>query len=145
VLKTGKVEDAIFYAMMPAGRAGKKPAEMYKEYKANADTRSFESSYSNIERLKRRLDSSPQEDVHFVRIESHGLDGLTQFAAALFELHGPGNAEFPAKEEYAIMVMKGLPVGKKTEWYVEDVKYPYEPSTYVHQAKKADDGHGHSH
>lgn len=145
VLKHGKIEDAMFYAMIPAGRANRKPAELYEEYKKQADPRGFEGSYGLIERIKRRLQSSPGEDVHFVKLERHGADGLNQFAAALFELHGPGSEEFPQKEEHALLVMKGAKVGKKVEWYVEDVKYPYEPSTYVHQEKKDDDGHGHSH
>jgi hypothetical protein len=146
VVKRGSVEDAMFYAMTPAGRAGKKPAELYKEFKEHSDPRGMETSaYATIEKMKRRVDASPDEDVHFVKLEGHGVEGLVQFATALFELHGPGNKEFPEKEQHALLLIKGTTVGKKTEWFIEDVKYPYQPSTYVHQEKKVDDGHVHTH
>jgi len=105
----------------------------------------METPFSNLEKMKRRLDASPNAEVHFVKLESHGLDGLVQFATALYELHGPGSKEFPQQEEHALLLIKGPTVGKRTEWFIEEVKYPYQPASYVHQEKKVDDGHGHSH
>jgi len=145
VLKGGTVENALYYSMTPPMREAKSPAELYKDLKQNADPRGLESHYTTLEKIKRRIDSAPGEDIHFVKLESHGVDGLTLYATALYELHGPGSKEFPEKEQHAMVVLKGVTHGKKTEWWIEDAKFPYEPASYVHQQKPPDDGHGHAH
>jgi hypothetical protein len=145
VLKSGSVEDALFYTIPPQGRENRKPAELYKELKSHADPRGLETQYATIEKIKRRLDAAPGEEVHFDKLEAHGLDGLTLYATALLELHGPGSKEFPEKEQHAMLLLKGMNTGKKTEWWIEDAKFPYEPASSVHQQKPVDDGHGHNH
>ncbi len=67
------------------------------------------------------------------------------FALALFEVHGPGSKEFPEKEQFALAILKGLREGKQYEWWVEDIRFPYKPRTYVAPTKAPDDGHGHAH
>ncbi len=40
--------------------------------------------------------------------------------------------------------LKGAVKGRHYEWYVENLVYPYKPSTYQATAKPIDDGHGHA-
>ena len=92
--------------------------------------------------LKQRVDQKDQ-DFHFVRLENELDEGLTAVALALFEVHGPETKEFPQKEEYALVIMKGTSTENGYEWWADDVRYPYQPNTAVIQEKPADDGHGH--
>ena len=94
--------------------------------------------------LKKRLDSSPKEQIHFVEIENHGMEGLNAVASALYEIHGPGTTAYPEKEQFALVIYHGQPSNRRYEWTVESVKFPYKPNSYVPPEKPVDDGHGHA-
>jgi hypothetical protein len=76
--------------------------------------------------------------------ESHSSD-ISYYALALFEVEGPGTKEYPEKTQYALAIFKGRSRGHHFEWWVDDLKYPYLPKTFVVAPKAADDGHGHPH
>jgi hypothetical protein len=99
--------------------------------------------------LRRRLASSNKEDVRFVKIEDVGEDASQRavqiYALGLYEVEGPGNKEFPEKQQYALAIFKGRPSGRSYEWWTEAVRFPYIPKSYAPPSKPIDDGHGHSH
>jgi len=106
--------------------------------------------YGNLLALRKRLEASKEEHFEFVSIEDIGEDDshdarIPIFALALFEVHGPGSKDFPEKEQFALAVLKGMLQGKQYEWWVDDIRFPYKPRTYVAPTKAPDDGHGHAH
>ena len=111
----------------------------------------MEQRYGQLISLKKRLQSSKEEHVNFVKIEGVGDDEgngieIPIYAAALYEVHGPGSKEFPEKQQYAMAILKGRLKGRQYEWWVEDVRFPYTPKSYEPPAAKpVDDGHGHPH
>jgi hypothetical protein len=146
VLKTGKLEDAFFYTVAPPGREGKNPAELYKSAQSQArDPRMLEMGGGSVLGIKRKLDEKPGGDVHFVRLENYGVDGLNIYATALLELHSPAGKDASEKEEFAMVLLKGMPKDGKYQWWIEEAKYPYQPGSHVVQPKAPDDGHGHTH
>ncbi len=70
---------------------------------------------------------------------------LDTVATALLEVDGPPTPDFPDKEEFALMVMRGRSMNGRFRWVVESLIYPYKPDTYVAPQKPVDDGHGHAH
>ncbi len=112
----------------------------------------MDQKYGQLVSLKKRLQSSKEEHVNFVRIEGVGDDEgsgteIPIYAAALYEVNGPGSEKFPEKQQFAMAILKGRLKGRQYEWWVEDVRFPYKPTkSYEPPAPKpVDDGHGHAH
>ncbi|SIN92462.1 protein of unknown function [Singulisphaera sp. GP187] len=148
VLKKGSIEDAVFYTVSPLAREGKKPAEIYKEISAQAQPGMPNEQLAALRNLQDRLSSGPGEAIVFERLEGHGLDGMNPYASALYRLQGPGNQKFPEKEQYALIFIKGATIKGRTQWWVENSKFPYEPASYVHKQKSTTEegqGQGHAH
>ena len=148
VAKTRTLADMMWLGVPPGPRASVSPEEVMQKMSANKkqDAAVYEMKTAPLRNLKRRLDSSKDQEIHFVRLEKEGIDGLTSIALALFEVHGPPTKDFPEKEEYALVVLKGTTQGGKGyEWWAEDVTYPYKPQTAGLPEKAVDDGHGHGH
>jgi hypothetical protein len=143
-LKEGPIEKALWYHQPPSFRNDKSPAEVVQAIrKSMPDPRMFEMETSELRALKARLASSPQEELHFVRIEKHGLQGLDAYASALLEVHGPGSKASPEKGQFALAVLRGVSKNHKYEWTVESLKFPYKPDSFVPEEEPVDDGHGH--
>lgn len=143
-LKKEPVEEAFWYHQPPDFRAGKAPAEVYKAVKDQIKQKQmFEMEFGDLLGLKRRLASTAGQDVHFGQIESIGFNGLIPYATVQIEVHGPKTAEFGEEEQFALAVLKGETKNRKNQWWVESLKFPYRPHTYVPAEKPVDDGHGH--
>jgi Domain of unknown function (DUF4190) len=148
VAKDRTLGDLLWLGIPPGQRTSVSPEEVMKKMSEaqRKDAAVMEMKNAGIRNLKRRLDSSKDQEIHFVRLEKEGVDGLTSIAVALFELHGPPTKDFPAKEEYAMVLLKGTSQrGKGYEWWAEEVSYPYKPQTADLPEKTVDDGHGHAH
>jgi hypothetical protein len=146
VLKDEPIENVLWLKQPPFRRKDKSPAQLIEEFKtASKDPRMIEMELATVRMAKSRLAGAKGEEIHFSRLEAHGMDGLDAYAAALYELHGPGSKDYPLKEQYALMLMKGRTEKGKIGWYVEDFRFPYTPSTYAPASKPVDDGHGHAH
>lgn len=144
VLKKGSIEDAIYHTVAPVARENKKPDELYKSMRGQAkEQQQFEMHFAGLLAVKKRLTDDAASDVHFERLETHGVDGLDRYATALVEIHSPKAKGTPEEEQYALFLMKSSPHTGKSGWYVEETKFPYTPSSYVPQPKAPDDGHGH--
>jgi hypothetical protein len=145
VLKKGTLEDAAWYIASPPAREGKTPAAVYKERTGQGMPGMPDEQLAAIRAIKDRLDGGPDEEITFEQLEAHGVDGMNPYASALFELRGPGSKQFPAKQQFALFVVKGVTTKGKTEWWIENSKFPYERSTYVPVTQSAEAGHGHAH
>jgi hypothetical protein len=144
-LNEGSLEDAAWYGRAPFRREGKTPKELYDEMiKATPAPEMIDSELSGLKALKAEVDK-PGTDFHFVRIESHGMDKVSPYAAALFEVHRASAGEAHEGESFALVLLKGVTENRKFDWWVESITFPYKPDSYTPPIKKADDGHGHSH
>lgn len=147
LVKTGEIPDILLMNIPPGQRKGMTAKDVTEKMKSSKREESAMMEMKNgpIKNLKKRVAQNGQ-DFHFVRIEAEGDEGLTHVALALFEVHGPTTKDFPAEEENALAIMKGVAGEKGMEWWVEELRYPYKPATAALPASKpADDGHGHAH
>lgn len=146
VLKDGRIEDAMFYTASPAGREGKKPDEIYKEMTAQAPPGMPNEQLASLRNIQDRLKSGSGEAIEFNGVEAHGLEGMNPYASVVYRLHGPGNEKYPEKEQYALLFIKGGTFKGRTQWWIENAKFPYEPASYVHKVKTSEGGEGgHAH
>jgi hypothetical protein len=143
VIKDKPINEALWWQQQPAYRKTKHPDEIVedlKKAKGPAGLDPYQEKVGVIQRMKDRL-KGKGEEIHFSKIESKAIDGLTTYANALIELDGPGSTEFPEKEQFALLLMvKG---GDGEDWVVKEVKFPYTPASVAATVeKKDDDGHG---
>jgi hypothetical protein len=147
VIKSGGLGDVLLLNIPPSQRKGLTSSDVMEKMKSSKreETAMLEMKNGPIKGLKKRLELKDQE-LHFVRLEAEGNEGLTHVALALFEVHGPTTKDFPQQEEYALAIMKGVASDSGFDWWVDDVRYPYKPaSAAITESKPADDGHGHAH
>lgn len=147
VLKNGSFEEAIWYRQVPDIRRGKSAEAVVDEVRKSAkEPHMFELHFGTLKELQQRA-HAPGQDIRFVRIEDAGTIDMSNYAAALIEVHGPGTETYPKKEQYALLLVKSLqdPKSGKNEWWLDNITYPYAPNTFVPPAKTSGDGHGHAH
>jgi hypothetical protein len=147
VAKTASLPDLMMLGIPPSQRSSVTPEDLMKRLElTKRKDPTMEMKLTPIRTLKQRLDSSKDQEIHFVKLEKEGREKLTHIALALFEIRGPETKEFPQKEEFALVRLHGSSeVGKGYEWWVDDVSYPYKPSTATIPEKSGGDGHGHVH
>jgi hypothetical protein len=151
-LKAPSAGDALWWSAYPDMRKDKSPTQYLQEVEARKgkERMMFDQKMGPFNKIRGRLTAAEGEDIHFVKIESTGLDEghgleLGIYALAVFELEGPGSKEFPEKQQFAAALIKAKPKGKQYDWWVEDYIFPYKPSSFVPAEKPVDDGHGHAH
>lgn len=148
VFKTGTLAHLLWLEIPPVQRKGVSTEQVMEKVQSakKKEAVMYEMRTGPLRNLKKRLDSSKDSGFHFVRLEGEAREGMNLVALALFEVHGLESKEFPEKEEYALATLKGTSEGGKGyEWWVDDFKYPYKPSTATLPEKPVDDGHGHAH
>jgi hypothetical protein len=146
-VKKDTIEQLMWLGQAPARRASTTPEAMAEELRKNPEgEQKFEMQFAGVRGLKQAA-SAPGSEVHFEGIETHGLDGLTPYAGAVFDVHVPNAPTPEQKENSAFVLMKAAQNPKTTryEWYVESVQYPYKRASYTTPTKPVDDGHGHGH
>jgi Domain of unknown function (DUF4190) len=148
VLKNQRMAELLWLELPPSQRKSVSPEEALEKSQGSKrqEAAMFEMKIAELRALKKRLDSSKDQEIHFVKLENEGAEGLNLYALALYEVHGPSTKDYPEKE-YALITFKGLPEeGKKGYgWFEEHVSYPYKPGTAALPEKPVDDGHGHGH
>jgi len=152
ILKAPTAAEAMWWGTHPEMRKEKTPTDYLHDYESakGQQRMGLEQKMGGIEKIRSRLTSTPGQDMHFLKIESTGIDEgrgleLGIFAVAVFDVEGPSSKEFPDKRQFAGAVMKARSKGHQYEWWVEQLMFPYKPSSYVPAEKPADDGHGHAH
>jgi hypothetical protein len=145
VIKDKPVSVAIWYQQPTEARKRKSPDEIVEEIKKSKSpmtTDPYGDKSAGIQQIKDRLKVQGQA-IHFSKIESKAIDGLTTYANVLLEIHGPESKEHPG-EQYALIQMVKYPNSGRKDWVVQDFKFPYTPaSAVVSVPQKHDDGHGH--
>lgn len=151
-LKAPNSGDALWFTLYPDMRKDKNPTQYLHEVESakGKERMMHEQRFGALNKMRKRLTSSPGQDIHFLRIESTGIDesrGLDMgvYALAVFELEGPGSKEFPEKEQLAGAFIKAKTTGSRYEWWVDTYIFPYQASSFVPAEKPVDDGHGHAH
>jgi hypothetical protein len=148
VVKTDSLAKIMWLGLPPVSRKTVSPDDVWEKMKSpkRQEVTVYEMRTGAIRNLKKRLDSSPDQDLRFVKIEREGNQGTDAVALALFEVHGPQTKEFPETEQYALARLRGnSEAGKGHEWWVEEVTFPYKPASAALPEKPVDDGHGHAH
>jgi hypothetical protein len=146
-LKSGTIQDLYWLGLPPTVRENKTAQEHWNELQGSArqELAMAEMKNAPLKALHDRLKSSPEQKVSFKRVEAQSEDrDMTPVILAVFEVDGPATKDH-AEHELALGVIKGFMPEKasKYEWWVDDLRYPYQSSTYVIPEKPVDDGHGH--
>jgi uncharacterized membrane protein (DUF485 family) len=153
VVEKGSLGDLLWYGLYPTARKDKTPDQALKEFEnVKAKERMFmDQKIAPLQNLKKYLSSANGGHLHFVDIESHGIDHsggqIVYYALALFEVEGSGGKDSPGTTQHALAIFKGMPKvkGRGYDWWVDDLKYPYKQKSYSLSDKPVDDGHGHPH
>ncbi len=134
VLKEGSFGDALLYRQPPQQRENKTAEDAEKDFeKMKARERGMiDIRMAPLTNLRKAAQSKDSR-LHFVKIESKGVDeGHTgqvgYFATALFEVEGPTAKNKSGGNQFALVLLKGQTKGRHYEWWVDDVVYPYAPS-----------------
>lgn len=147
MLKESPLADLYFVGLTPTARASTTPQDNLTQMSSQREEASItEMRYGPLKQLSEFLKAEPGHTITFDRIEAVGSENLTPVALALFAVEGDP-ADDHKDDGYALAILKAMvPEGKRGyEWWVEDVRYPYQPKSYVAPVKPADDGHGHAH
>ncbi|MFO0889565.1 MAG: DUF4190 domain-containing protein [Isosphaeraceae bacterium] len=146
--KSGGLGEILWWGLPPTQRTSVTPEEVLAKAQSGnrQESQAYEMRTSGLRNLKKRLDSSKEQDIHFLKIEREGTEGVTPVALALFEVHGPATKDFPSPEEYALAYLKGISKGSSGyDWWVDELVYPYKPQSAAVKEAAVDDGHGHAH
>ncbi len=146
VLKNESIALAAWYRQAPDVRKERTPEMLIEELRKAPKNPSSGDLYATetaeISAIKQRL-KAPNQEIHFSKIETKLVDGLTQYANALIDLDGPATAEYPDKEQFALLDMMKTPGSGPNDWRIRSIRYPYKPASSGLQTEKKDDGHGH--
>jgi hypothetical protein len=152
ILKAPTAADAMWWGLYPDARKDKTPIQYLREVEAakGKERMAADQKMGQLKKLLKRLTAAEGEDVHFVKIESSGIDDgrgleLGIYALAVFEIEGPASKEFPETRQFAAALLKARTKGQRYEWWVDTYIFPYKPSSFVPPEKPVDDGHGHAH
>jgi hypothetical protein len=151
-LQTSPLADVLTMHLHPSARKDQSGEQLQKQIETSSakEKMMVEQRYGSLLSLRKRLEASKDEHIEFVKIESVGEDesrgaDIPIYALSLFEVHGPGSKNFPEKQQYALAIIKGLLKGKQYDWWVDEIRFPYAPRTFVAPVAAPDDGHGHAH
>jgi hypothetical protein len=152
VIQSKPLADVLILHTHPDGRKDKSGEDLVKQMDTATakDKMMVEQKYGPLLSLRKRLESSKEQHIEFARIESVGEDDshgstIPIYALAVFDVHGPASKEFPDETQYVLAILKGRYLQKQYDWWIDDIRYPYKPLTYVAPTKAPDDGHGHAH
>lgn len=151
MLKESPLADLYYVGLTPLARASTTPQDNLAQMASQREEAAMtEMRYGPLKHLSETLKADPESSISFVEIEALGSEDLTPVALAVYKVEGGSHDEDHdhPETEYALAILKAtVPEGKRGyEWWVDDVRYPYQPKSYVAPAKPAaDDGHGHAH
>ena len=147
VLKSGSPEQVVWYMQAPPSRKNLTPEKIIDELRSSGKSAgapsAFDSQFQTVRSLKNAM-AAPGADLHFVNVEKHGEIDLKMFATAVYEVHNPNAKKAEEKEQYVGAVFKSMKNEQgRHEWWIEELRFPYQPNTLTVQEKAVDDGHGH--
>jgi hypothetical protein len=143
-VKKDTIEQLMWLNQPPTARANSTPEAIAERLRKNDESKQrFEMEFAGVRALQAAV-HEPGAEIHYEGIETHGEDGLSPFAGALFEIHNDQAKKAENKERHAFVLMKAAKNPKNQyEWYVESVQFPYKKKSFALPDKPVDDGHGH--
>jgi len=149
-LKSPDLGDTLQFTTRPSHRAGKTNDNLVEEFdELQADPKSRtqfnQSQLADLTKLRKRLTESSDQDVQFIKLEqlgeqdSPGAQEIGIYAYALLRIEGPRTAAFPEKEQHALAILKAAPKGRQYEWWVDAVRFPFNPNTTLLPEKRVVD------
>jgi hypothetical protein len=152
VMESASDGEMLWYNIPPVQRQEKSAKQALLEFEKakGKDRMMLEQKLQPWTALRRRLKSSTDQHLKFAGVESVGLDetrggeGII-YAVVVFEADGLTSKDYPGPQ-FAAAIIKAKTSSRHYEWWVEDLRFPYTPKSFVPTPPpKADDGHGHSH
>ncbi len=152
VLQKGSFGDILWYGLYPDARKNKTPEQALHDFETtkSKDRMVMEQKIGPLQKLKKQLSATDGGHLHFVDIENHDIDQsggqLVYYALALYEVEGSAVKGSPGPTQHALAIFKGIPKakGRGYEWWVDDLRFPYEQKSFKVPDKPVDDGHGHA-
>ena len=85
VLKHKGMAELLWLQMPPSQRKGVSPSEVIEKWQKTKrqEAAMMEMKIKDLRELKSRLDSADDQEIHFVKIENEGIDGVALYAQAL--------------------------------------------------------------
>ncbi len=139
VLESGNLADATWYTLMPDSRQGQTPKKYLEQVLSDTETSPEDLIIAPIGQIQEKVKSS-KGHVHFQFLEESGFQGLTPYAFAVYEVDIP-----ETESAYALVDLRADQEHGVAEWYVSQIRFPYELKSHRLAPKPVDDGHGHSH
>lgn len=146
VLAKESFDRGVWWSQVPSIRVNFEPEKLVADMtKSPQNAQMFEQKHAALRQIKQQL-ATKGASLHFEKLEASGVDGLSPYAAALYEVHTPEAANPKDREKYALVLFKGVKNTKGVqEWWIESIQFPAQPGTFQPPAKPVDDGHGHGH
>jgi hypothetical protein len=144
VLAKGTFEQIVWWGQIPSVRINNTPEKVVAEQTSSPMSAArFEEEHIGLRKLRKVL-ANPGASIHFEKLENSGVDELTPWGSAIYEVH---TADEKEGVQYAAAIFKGVKNTKGVwEWWVEKVNYPAKLGSITAPAPKpVDDGHGHAH
>ena len=158
VLGQKNLPDAYWYKLLPVQRKGKSPKKALDEFRKSIPTNEpllFDMELGSLQRLVDDLKAGAS--VQFVEIENAGYVGVTPYAFAVAridegpESHDDEDGDDHADHDhaahegptYALFHLRSPPDSPVFDWYIHEIKYPYDRGTQSITPKPIDDGHNH--
>jgi hypothetical protein len=147
-IKGGNLANALWYQVPAASRKLETPKQIIEKMRATeSDESNFKMQNAELLTLMTQLEQ-PGAKVEFDEIESHVLSDMDVIASAVLDVHVDAAKDQIAKDQHALVVLKGTSEGGTYKWVVDGLRFPYVPRSFVPVPEKKhdeSDGHGHSH
>lgn len=142
VLKKSDLANSVWFRLDPESRKQSDPQKYLQEIKSNSTTNPdvLEMYLGGLQRLEQA--TGGKGDIHYLQMERYGLDGITPYAFATFEIHGK-NAEGKDEDSFALVELRSPPDSPTFDWYIKEFVYPYKLESHALAEKPLDDGHNH--
>ena len=75
--KRETLADLLWLEIPPVQRKSVSAEDVMKKAQSKKEAMMYEMKYGPLRNLKKRLDSSKDQEIHFVRLENEARDGLT--------------------------------------------------------------------
>lgn len=144
VLAGRNLAETLYWVQPPDFREGKTPQEALDSLQKQSRPDEFAQRFSTYQKVLDRL-AAPGQTIRIDAIEGQAVEGVSPFGSVRLRLSGPDGRAGAPPEEFALLLIRASTEHGHHAWYVEDLRYPYQPSSYAPQPKPADDGHGHGH
>ena len=134
VLNKGDLPLAVWYGQPPEVRASFKPRRPLQADDGSRPEHRWRSrSTTGRPATSIKALTEPKAAIHFVRVESHGEQDLTQFAGLVYDVHTPGGRKTRPSATARRWSFSRARCRRKGgyAWWVSESVFPYKAKTFV--------------